>query len=359
MNGLDKKKLIYLAIAFVVLIILAIILTIKPWVVKPKSVKAVKIGDINAYTPVLSTDSQDIYYYDLTALNLFKYNLKTNKKTQLSNKMTDIPDLLSWSPDRSHVFIRIFYDKTKFESEKSIFSNPNIQDGNNTVWDYNTTTQKITQLKNTIAMSSMAPEVTNPIWTTDSKKIVYYFRDQTDKSLKFATTEVGGLDEQVIGSAPSDIASIIAYDSSNKIIYYSTFTSDSTGLCQVYKFNITTSKKDLLFTAGENGSMVDDHRFVVLVNNQSLLYDITDGTQKNLPISVISEQTTINLGKTSLLANVLDSDREQFYIIDLQKLKIIKKIDPGIANTGYSDLSFDSNSNIFFVNNKNLFEIKN
>lgn len=359
MNSTNKKKLIYLAVAFIVLIILAIILTIKPWVAKPKSVKAVKIGNISVYTPVLSTDGQDIYYYDLKELNLFKYNLKTNKKTQLSNKMTDIPDLLTWSPDRANVIIRIFYDKTKFEQEDSIFTNSNIKDGNNTVWNYNIANQKITLLKNEMAMSSVSPNIINPIWTIDSKKIIYYHNDQTSNKYKLNMANFDGSAEQNLGFAPNDIFSIISYDNNNKIIYYSPEINNETEVGQIYKYNITTQKKELILDTTNNSMAIDDHRFIMSNNKQSFLYNTIDNSQKTLPILVNPEQIAVNPDKTKLLANIIVDEAEQFYIINLEKISVIKKLNPGIDNTGYTDLSLDSSGNIFFVNAKNIFEIKN
>lgn len=357
MLGLSKKQIIYLSITFGLLIIIAIILTIKPWIVKPKSVKAVEVGNTKIYTPALSPDEQTIYYYDLTQLNLFKINLKTNQKTQLSKNMVDIPDSLTWSPDRANVIIRIFYDKKKFEQEKSIFANSSIEDGSNTVWNYNIATSKLAQLKSDLANSTMSPEIINPIWTNDSKKIIYYYNDSTTNKYKFSIANFDGSAEQNIGSVPDDIFIILSYDSSKKIVYYSTQVNGETGVCQVYKYNITTGKKDLLADGEVDSASIDDHQFIISDNSKSTLYNTTDNTNKLLPIMTNAEQTAINPAKTVLLAGMISGYKEEFYIIDLENLKIVKKLDPGVENTGYSNLSLDSKSNIFFINSNSLYKI--
>lgn len=358
MNGLSKKQLIYLGVAFSVLIILAIILTLKPWEVKTNPVTADKISDMNAYTPVLSLDNQDIYYYDLTALNLFKYNLKTKQKTQISQKMTDTPDILIWSPDRNNVIMRIYYDKQKFEAEGSIFAKPGIEDGSNTIWNYNLASQKITLLKSQIAASSLSPDIINPIWSADSKKIIYYDTDPSTNKNQLNIANLDGANEVKLDSLPSDIFSIITYNSNSKVIYYQTQPNGETGMAEIFKYNLTTGKKESILTGQVSSKKIDDQKFIMSNGQKSFLYDSATDSQKTFSFLLVPEQATADSQKTNLLIDNIVGQTEHFYILDLATLKIKKKFNPGTLNTGYTDLALDNDGNIFFVNNKNLYEVK-
>jgi hypothetical protein len=359
METFNSKKLIYIIVLAVLIIIgLAILLTLKPWV-KTKNVPSTKISDIHALAPVLSTDSQNIDYYDLTNLNLYQYNLKNQVKTPLSKNMSDQPLDLNWSPDRSSVIIKIQYDKAKFESSGSIFANPSLADGDTTLWDYNLATQKLTLLDpNIFTIADSA--VLNPIWTADSKKIIYYsIPDNGSPTLNIANPD--GSSAQVLGVGPAadKFFSILAYDSANKILYYDSYSTE-TNLYNIYKFNLTTQQNDQLFTGEQTATPINDQQIVISDNTNSYIYNLTTQAQKKLPVLAQDQKTALSVDGTKLIVVVNNQDYEQFYLVKIADQSIVKSVyDKSQVGSSYAGLNLDKNNNLFFTNNYQLYEIKN
>jgi len=357
---LKNKKTIYGITAIILLIIIAIVLTIKPWVKKPVKVVATQLGEMNILDSVISADNQDILYYDLDKLNLYKYNLKTKQQTQISNNFAFVPEDLIWSPDRSQVIVKIVNDKTKFQDQKSVFFNSNVEDNATMLWNYNLSTKKLALLNSEIN-NSIGASPHNPIWTTDSQKIIYSYADQ-NQTASLYTANPDGSGQQKIGDVPTDLYSIYIYDSKNKTVYYSTTIDQETETGQIYQYNLSTSKKAKIGINSNFGLAIDDHRFIYSDNENTKLYDITSNGQKTLPISLDTWRVAVSSNKNNLVVAIWNKDVGAYYIenINLQdfSVKKILNLDKGDA-ANYTNLNIDSNGNIFFVNNKNLFEIKN
>lgn len=358
MDKFKNKKLIYIIGGIIILIIIAIILTWKPWkkdkIPYAKNVTANKILNSQVFQPQLSSDGQNFYYYDLDTLNLAKYNLATKATTQLSENMTDQPLLLVWSPDFSQVLISIQNDAYKFSKFGSVFNNPSVPDGTLMLWNYNIATKKYTLLNQNIV--NPAPNGGfSPIWSADSKKIIYHYLNVTDNTSTLSISNPDGSKAEIIGNVPEDLYSILSYDENTKILYYATANFE-TNLSNIYKLNLKTQANEKIYADSQIALPLDNSQIIVGKDKKSAVLNLSNKSEKQLPI-LISNQSTVSSSKKTLATIILSKDIEEFYIINLESQRITKRIKTNLVNNDFDDINIDSNNNLFFTSNNILYEL--
>lgn len=252
-----KKNLFWILIIVALLIGAVLILIFRPRGVKPTPVTASQIDDLQVLAPAASTDGQEIYFYDLKESNLAKYNLSSGIKTPVSDKIGNQPMNLIWSPDRSQVIIKFLYDKKSFQG--SIFANSAVADQSTALWDYDLASQKYTLLNTNIYNPPPAGPL-NPVWTPDSKKIIYYLAPSgKETSLYMANPDNTGV--QNLGKIPGDIYSTLSYAEGDNVLYYASYSLE-TNLYSVYKFDIKNQAKNSLLTNSNLALPLNDHQII-------------------------------------------------------------------------------------------------
>lgn len=353
------KQQKYIIITLVILIILAIIATIyasyRKQTAQGQNVTPATVFNIKAQNPALDLDTKTMVYYDLGQLDLFRVDLSTGVKTRLSNNM-DQPDSILWSPDRTQAIIKIQYDKYKFEKFGSPFADTDIPDQATTIWNYNLQTQKYILLDPNI-YSPVALNPTNPIWTSDSKKIIYYLVDQNTNSSTLAIANSDGGNAQNLGNVPLEMYSILGYDDQSNTVIYNNYSTD-TNLYGIVTLNLKSQKTDEIVSDVSSVLPIDSTKFVYTKDKSSYLYNLTNQSQNKFQVVTTDRNTFLSNNSKELLTRTLINGKENIYIIDLSSLKTVNDFDPGLANTNITNLMLgDDNKTLYFTADNKLYKI--
>jgi len=354
---MSRKKLCFIIAGLIILavVIIAAILLSKNKMPSLEKIPAEKVNSIRALDPTLTPDNKSMVYYDLDQLDLYKLNLSSNTMEKLSDNM-DQPLKIIWSPDRSQAIIKIIYDKYKFEKFGSPFVNTQLQDETVALWHYDSLTQKYTMLDTNIF--NPAPlDPLNPIWTADSKHLIYHHLDRNNNVSTLNISDGDGQNWRKLGDVPENLYSILSYDDSSNTVLYSTYSTE-TNFYRIARFNITKQQDEEIITDAGLSLLVDDNQMVCTKNNRTFFLNLLDKKQKNLPVIADEGKTFLSADGKKLIAVKNKEDKEYILIVNLENFKIEKNIDPGLDNSNIKNLTISSDGqNIFFTNDDLLYKI--
>lgn len=353
----DRKKiLIILAVVLIAIVVFIIWMVMRNKNqqnnnVKPQTVAAEAVDNFTVLDPVLMGES-NLMFYDINATNLAKLSLDSNQTEKLSEDL-DQPLSLIWSPDRSQVIMKITYNKYKFEKFGSPFANSQIQDGATVLWHYNLATKKYTMLEPNI-FNPASFDLLNPIWTTDSKHIIYRYFNQSDEISTLNVSDPDGSNWKKLGDVPNNFYSIIDYNEANNQVTYTKLDDIEGGFSSVHRFGLSDQKDEELITNVESVIDIDENRLIYTNEKNSFIFEINTKTQKQLPFKVYAEKAI--LANNSLAASEPESTSENIHWIDLNTQKITRSINPDLKGSNIQNLILSSKF-LYFTNNEKLYKI--
>jgi len=353
-----NKKIIYFIAGLIFIgLIIWFVFYINNNVMTGATVRPSAVAGIKAFGPALD-DNNNVVYYDLDNADLYRYDPATQIKTKLSQDM-DQPSKIIWSPDGSQAIIKIEYNKYNFEKFNSPFVNKSVADGTVMLWHYNLNTNKYIMLSQDI-FAPASDNPLNPVWSADSKSIVYYSVDQTTKIKSLKTSNPDGTNPRTIGTVSARLFSILKYDSASGTVLYSTSNVNDDNSISIYQLNLATQQEKTII---ENVSSVGnfDNLIFYTKDNKSYIYDDQSGKTNKISIDLAANNFTYNVTSGVLISLGKNKSKQAMYLIKLQNLKPLREFELDFGDKqpeSIENLALTKDAKkLLFTSGDNLFSI--
>lgn len=345
------KKYLYLAIgilaAFLIVVIILLVLNQKN---KPKVTTASlnQISQEQVLFPAVSSDHQNILYFNNETEAAFYQIDLTGKNNQKTSERLDTPDNIIWSPKKDRAILQVTYNKALFERYGSPFASPGTADQAITFWEYDFSKNRLSQL---------ASEIKDIIWSNDGQNIVYTFYNKDTLSNNVSIAKPDGSDWKPLFSPNYSIQKVISYNPATKTLIFGTIGN-----------NETDNKLDIY-------QEIDGNQAQLLIDNVDVdsIYPSTDGQQvvvlkdKVVYLVDVEKATSTSLGlQSTKLAAYWSNDqnfiaavrppqeiKDFFYQIDVNtRQKKLWEYKDASINTRY--LIYNDNNNLYFTSRDDL-----
>jgi len=314
MNNFNKK-IIYIAIAIILVIIGVIIYWLAT---KPKTEKVQanyqQISSEKVLFPTLSLDGTRIIFFNNEQEPAF-YEMDNSGGNINKLFVLDTPTDVLWSPNRNMAILKVVYDKYVFEKYGSKFADPAVPDQAMTTWLLDFKTNKLARLDLNVG---------SVIWTGDNK-IIYQFLKQDENQSTLNIANPDGSNWQKLIDLPFNTSCGLsqAPNSQNLIIY--TLPADVSP-ATIYSFNLESQelKKIKTIDGGQTkAAALSDGKILYTLpskeKNPQLAIINGDGTNEKKLDFFSTIDKTLDLGNEKIFIAEPNSKTggDDFYIVNL------------------------------------------